>query len=439
MSTDAAAQAGFELTPKQARRAIIAATTGNMLEFYDFITFTYFAIQIGQTFFPAELTSHGLMAALITFGAGFLSRPIGGYILGHYADKHGRKPSMLLSMMLMGTGMLILVLTPGYATIGIAAPILAITARLIQGFALGGEVGSATSYLIETAAPEKRAITVSWQGASQNVAATIGSLVGIGLSLWLSETELTEYGWRIALAIGTLIVPFALWIRSSLPETLHKPEEPDEVEDTGIRGYAKILVLGFVMIGSGTIATYIFNYMATFGQDTLHFSTAISMTAEFGSNFVGVVFILWGGWLADRIGRRKVMIWPQLLFCLSIVPFFIWFLDSGTPLAFITAVIVLSIFATPQYAGVYAALNESLPRAVRARAFALVYSVPVTVLGGTTQPLTKWMLDVTGEPVVLAWYLTAISVIGLVAMILMKETSPRHKLTPPLLGEPVPL
>jgi MFS family permease len=439
MNAEATAQTGFELTPRQARRAIIAATTGNMLEFYDFITFTFFAIQIGNTFFPAELTSHGLMAALLTFGVGFLSRPLGGYVLGHYADKRGRKPAMLLSMLLMGTGMVILVVTPGYNTIGIAAPIIAVCARLIQGFALGGEVGSATSYLIETAAPEKRALTVSWQGASQNVAATIGALVGLGLSLVMSDAELSSYGWRIALALGATIVPFALWIRNSLPETLHKPEEPDEVENTGIRGYTRVLVLGFLMIGSGTIATYIFNYMATFGQNTLHFSTAISMTSEFGSNFVGVVFILLGGWLADRIGRRKLMIWPQLLFVLSIVPFFVWFLDSGTPFSFITAVVVLSILSTPQYAGVYAAINESLPRAVRARAFALVYSIPVTVLGGTTQPFTKWLLDVTGEPVALAWYLTGVSVIGLIAMILMRETSPRHKLTPPLIGEPVPL
>ena len=338
---------------REQRRAIIAVTTGNGLEFYDFITYAFFAIQIGRTFFPPELTSHGLMASLITFGLGFLARPLGAYVLGHYADKRGRKPSMLLSMMLMGTGMLILVVTPGYDTIGIAAPIIAVFARMIQGFALGGEVGSATAYLMESSAPEKRALTVSWQGASQEVAAMVGTLVGLGLSLVMSDAELTAYGWRIALAIGASIVPFALWIRNSLPETLHKEKEPDEVEDTGIRGYAKVLVLGFLMIGSGTIATYIFNYMATFGQDTLHFSVPISMTAEFGSHFVGVVFTLLGGWLADRFGRRKLMIWPQLLFVLSIVPFFTWFLDAGTPFSFITAVLVLSILSIPQYSGVY--------------------------------------------------------------------------------------
>jgi MHS family citrate/tricarballylate:H+ symporter-like MFS transporter len=429
----------LELTPRQARRAIAAATIGNGLEFYDFITYAFFAIQIGRTFFPSDSAFASLMASLVTFGAGFVTRPLGAYVLGHYADKHGRKPSMLVSMLLMGTGMLMLVLTPGYATIGIVAPIVAVCARLLQGFALGGEVGSATSYLIECAPPEKRALTVSWQGASQNVAATLGSLVGLGLSLILSDGALTAYGWRIALAIGASIVPFALWIRSTLPETLHKAREPDEVRDLDFRGYAKVLVLGFLMIGAGTIATYVFQYIATFGQNTLRLSTPVSMAAEFGNNFVAVVLVLWGGWVADRWGRKRLMVWPQLLFVLAIVPVFLWITGSGTPFAFVTGVVILSTLSNAQYAGVYAAINESLPRAVRARAFALVYSLPVTILGGTTQPFVAWLLHVTGKPIALAWYLTGVSVVGLVAMMLMHETSPRHKLTPPQIGEPVPL
>ncbi|HEX7711431.1 MAG TPA: MFS transporter [Sphingomonadaceae bacterium] len=439
MSDSSTARAPAEFTPREGRRAVVAAVTGNALEFYDFITYAFFAIQIGHTFFPPELTSHGLLASLITFGLGFVPRPVGAFVLGRFADRHGRKPSMLLSMVLMGTGMFILVVTPGYARIGIAAPIIALCARMIQGFALGGEVGSATAYMLESASLGKRALTVSWQAASQNIAATVGTLVGLGLSFALSAAAFDIYGWRIALACGILIVPFALWIRSSLPETLHRAEAPDEVENTGVRGYAKVLVLGFLMIGSGTIATYVGQYFTTFGQDTLHFSTTISMSAEFGSNFASVAFGLWGGWLADRLGRRKLMIWPQLLFVLSIVPLFWWFTTAQTAFSFILGVLLVSILSTPQYAAVYATINESLPRAVRARAFALVYSLPVTILGGTTQPFVTWLLHVTGNPMALAWYLTGVSAIGLVAMWLMHETSPRHKLAPPLLGEPVPL
>ncbi|MBS1240243.1 MAG: ral substrate transporter, partial [Proteobacteria bacterium] len=292
---------GVVLTPSQQRRAIAAATIGNGLEFYDFITFAFFAIQIGHTFFPfPDDPFLSLMASLATFGAGFATRPLGAYVLGRYADRHGRKPGMLISMSLMGLGILMLALTPSYNMIGIAAPIIAVIARLIQGFALGGEVGSATAYLLESADTHKRGTAVAWQGGSQQVAATLGAGVGFLLSMNMSEVELSTYGWRIALLLGASIVPFALWIRSSLPETLHKQAEPDDIGDVNVRAYLRVVVLGFVMIGSGTIGTYFLNYMATYGQDTLHFSAKTSLFAEFGLNFAALVAIVWGGWACDR-------------------------------------------------------------------------------------------------------------------------------------------
>jgi MFS family permease len=430
---------GIVLTPAQQRRAIIAATVGNGLEFYDFITFAFFAIQIGQTFFPSESEFLSLMASLATFGAGFATRPLGAYFLGRYADRHGRKPGMLISMGLMGTGILLLALTPGYHTIGIAAPVIAVIARLIQGFALGGEVGSATAYLLESADTNRRGEAVSWQGGSQQVAATLGAGVGFLLSVNMSETELTVYGWRIALLLGATIVPFALWIRHSLPETLHKELEPDDIGDAKVGAYLRVIVLGFLMIASGTIGTYFLNYMATYGQNTLHFSDEVSLFAEFGLNFAAFVMIVWGGWACDRWGRRKVMVIPQAISVVVIIPAFLWITNSLSPWVFIAMTMLVSAITSPQYSAVYATINESLPRAVRARVFALVYSVPVAVFGGTTQPLITWMLHVTGEPISIAIYLTGVSIIGLIAMALMHESSPRHRLRPPQIGEPVPL
>lgn len=428
------------LTPAQQRRAITAATIGNGLEFYDFITYAFFAIQIGQTFFPFEDDPFlSLMASLATFGVGFATRPLGAYVLGRYADRHGRKPAMLASMLLMGLGILMLALTPGFNTIGYAAPVIAVVARLIQGFALGGEVGSATAYLIESADTHRRGAAVSWQGGSQQVAATLGAGVGFLLSINMSEAELATYGWRIALLLGATIVPFALWVRSSLPETLHKEQEPDELGDTGIKGYLRVIVLGFVMIGSGTIGTYFFNYMGTYGQNTLNFSASTSLFATFGLNLAALITIIWGGWASDRWGRKRVMVIPQILFVLSIVPIFLWITTSMSPVAFIVGTTLAYALASPQFSAVYAAINESLPRAVRARAFALVYSIPVAVLGGTTQPFITWLLEVTGNPLSIAIYLTCISTIGLIAMSLMKESSPRHRQSAPQIGEPVPL
>ncbi|MCB1691644.1 MAG: MFS transporter [Pseudomonadales bacterium] len=410
-------------TPAERRRAIVAATVGNGLEFYDFITFAFFAIQIGHTFFPSENAYLSLMASLATFGAGFITRPLGAYVLGGYADRHGRKSSMLISMTMMGFGILLLALTPGYATIGYAAPVIAVCARLIQGFALGGEVGSASIYMMESSTAQRRGFTMSWQGASQSIAATIGSLVGLGLAFVLTDDELSSYGWRIALLLGATIVPFALWIRNSLPETMEM-EDTAPVPNNGLRSYLRPIVCGFLIIGSGTIATYIFQYMATYGQNTLGLSATLSFAGEFANNGISVVTVIIGGILSDRHGRKLLMTGPQLLFCLSIVPCFIWLTTERDAVSFIGANLILSGVTGFIYGSVYAAISESIPREVRARVFALVYSIPVAAFGGTTQLVVTWLLEVTGEPMSIAWYLTAISFIGLVSMAMLRESAP---------------
>src|ERR1700749_2224284 len=179
-------------------RGTLAVTIGNMLEFYDFITYSFFAIQIGHTFFPAQSEYGSLMLSLATFGAGFVTRPIGGIVLGIYSDRVGRRPAMLTSFALMGCAILVLALTPSYNAIGIAAPIVVIAARMAQGFALGGDVGPTTAYLIEIAPPLRRGLVVAWQPTSQEIAATTGALVGVILSKTLAPDMFETWGWRIA-------------------------------------------------------------------------------------------------------------------------------------------------------------------------------------------------------------------------------------------------
>ena len=411
------------LTPAETRRAVAAASVGNGLEFYDFVTFAFFAIQIGHTFFPGGNAYLSLMGALATFGAGFITRPIGAYVLGGYADRVGRKPAMLFSMTLMGISIAVLALTPGYTTIGIAAPIIAIGARLAQGFALGGEIGSATSYMMEAASEEKRGFMVSWQGVTQQIALSAGALVGLILSLLLSVEQLDSYGWRIALLIGVTIVPFGLMIRRSLPETLPAPD-PADTAMPPVHSYAKVVIMGLIIIAHGTIVTYIFNYMSTYGQATLHLSTSLSMAAEFVNNFAGLFAVLIGGILSDRYGRRSVMIIPQILFALVIIPCFLWLTGGGGGTAFLVSNIILSFLSQFCFGAVYASIVESLPARVRSRVFALVYSIPVAIFGGTTQLVVTWLLRVTGSPMLIAWYMLAVAMIGLGAMLLMPESAP---------------
>jgi len=253
-------------------RGTLAVTIGNMLEFYDFITYSFFAIQIGHTFFPSDSQFASLMLSLATFGAGFVTRPIGGIVIGSYSDRAGRRPAMILSFAMMGSAIIVLALTPSYATIGIAAPIIVILARMVQGFSLGGEVGPTTAYLMEAAAPNRRGLAVSWQPASQEIAATIGALVGVVLTRSMGEAALDSWGWRIAFLIGATCLPFGLWLRSGLPETVDlEAAQAAATRVAGrrfetIRANSRIIILGLMVLASGTIITARSGWSLSWGE-----------------------------------------------------------------------------------------------------------------------------------------------------------------------------
>jgi MHS family citrate/tricarballylate:H+ symporter-like MFS transporter len=411
-------------------RVILAATIGNMLEFYDFITYSFFAIQIGHTFFPSHSQFASLMLSLATFGAGFLTRPLGGLVIGAYSDRKGRRPAMMLSFGMMGSAIIVLALTPSYAAIGITAPIIVIVARMVQGFSLGGEVGPTTAYLMEAAAVDKRGLSVSWQPASQQIAATAGALVGVGLSQVMTSAALDSYGWRIAFLIGAITLPFGLWIRSSLPETLHIRETGMAMvqvagEGLGvIRAQARIIILGLLILASGTIITYVTDYMTTYAENTLHVATGLAFATTVVSNGLGIIAALYGGWLADRAGRWPIMVWPQLAALLLTYPVFLWIVNTRSALALLGGLGILSLVGSIPYSAFYVALVESLPKNVRGRTFATLYAIAIAMFGGTAQLIVTWLIHVTGNALAPAWYMLFASAVGLVAMIMMRETAP---------------
>ena len=280
-------------------RAAFAATIGNMLEFYDFITYAFFAIQIGHAFFPAQSEYGSLMLSLATFGAGFVTRPIGGIVLGIYSDRVGRRPAMLVSFALMGGAILVLALTPSYGSIGMAAPIIAILARMVQGFALGGEVGPTTAYLMEIAPPERRALVVAWQPTSQEIAATAGALVGVILSKTMAPEMLDSIGWRVVFLIGAACLPIGLWMRRSLPETIVQSEHAERAERTShlalARRHVRVIAFAVMILASGAISTYVTQYMTTYAQNTLHVAAPLAFTVSLVSNALGIAGALLGG------------------------------------------------------------------------------------------------------------------------------------------------
>jgi MHS family citrate/tricarballylate:H+ symporter-like MFS transporter len=410
-------------------RAAFAATIGNMLEFYDFITYSFFAIQIGHTFFPAQNEYGSLMLSLATFGAGFVTRPIGGVVLGIFSDRVGRRPAMLLSFAMMGGAILVLALTPSYAAIGLAAPVIVIIARMVQGFALGGEVGPTTAYLMEIASPERRALVVSWQPTSQGIAATTGALVGVILSKTLTPDALETIGWRIAFLIGAACLPFGLWMRRRLPETIPQGDAAARVVERSshlvmARRHIRVILLAVMILASGTIATYVTQYMTTYAQNTLHVPSTLAFTVSLVSNGLSIAGALLGGWLADRYGRKPVLIWPQLVTLLATYPTFLWIVHAPGAMSLLFGFGMLSLIGSVPFTAFYATFTEALPQSIRGGVFATVYAVAIASFGGTAQLVVTWLLHISGNPLAPAWYLLLAAAVGLIAMSLMPETAP---------------
>jgi MFS transporter, MHS family, citrate/tricarballylate:H+ symporter len=421
---------------------VVAVFVGNGLEFYDFLSYALFAVYIGRAFFPSTDGALSLLLSLATFGIGFITRPIGGMVLGTLGDRLGRKPAMLISFMLMGAGMLGLALTPSYARIGIAAPILAVLFRLIQGFALGGEVGPSTAYMVEAAPPNRRGLYGSMQYVTQDAANLLAALVGVTLSSTLSAQHLQDWGWRIAFLLGVIIVPFGMLLRNRLPETLHAADDaalaPDATRGTlrpsaRIGPYLPIIAFGLVMLSCGTIGSYVLEYLTTYALNTLHLPASVSFGLVVVTSICAIVFDPISGALSDRYGRRRIITTGYALTLLSVFPAF-WIVNHyPSPwIVYSTMGLIAALFAlaTPP---VLVALTEALPRKIRAGVVATTYAFAISVFGGSTQFVIAWLTQRTGNPLAPAWYWMGALLLGLAAASLMPETAPeRSGATAPL-------
>jgi MFS family permease len=359
-----------------------------------------------------------------------VTRPIGAIVIGNFADRVGRRPAMMLCFVLIGISIIGMALIPNYASIGIAAPILAVTARMVQGFSLGGETGTNTAYLLEAADSHRRGLIVSWQGASQRVALIVGGMIGALLTTSLSPAALETYGWRIAFLLGAVVVPFGFWLRANIPETLHSPEifAVAPVSNSSRLGHARahqrVIVLGRIVLAAGTIGTYISAYVVTFAQATLHMSARAGFLAQTSASALAASAALLGGWLSDRYGRRPINVWGSRVLLLAIYPIFAWIVATRSEFALVTGMSALAAASAFFYGSFFAALAESLPKSIRGSGFGIVYAIAITIFGGTTQLVITWLIHITGNAMAPAWYWIGAAALAQIALMLMTESAP---------------
>lgn len=401
-----------------------AAIIGNMLELYDFAVYGFFATVLARVFFPAgdELTS--ILLAVGTFGVGFFMRPLGALVIGSYIDRAGRKAGLTLTILLMGISTAMIGLCPSYAQIGIAAPLIIVAARLIQGFSLGGEVSGAIAYLVEQAPADKRGFYGSWQQTGQSFAGILASFTGWALGTWLSPQDLSSWGWRIPFLIGLLIVPVGFYLRAKLSETpefasyLASGTQAKSPLSETLRSHRRHIIGGLGAVIVGTAAVYVFFiYMPTYAIRELKIAPPTAFLAN-GLGYVVMLVLtpLTGIW-SDRVGAKPLVIFSTVALGISTLPLLAWLNAEPSLTRLIIIQLVLAVFLSFFTGPMPTMLAKLFPTRVRSTGVAVAYNTSVTIFGGFAPFIATWLTAQTGNPLAPGYYVVAAAVVSLIALL----------------------
>jgi MHS family proline/betaine transporter-like MFS transporter len=409
------------------KRTVAAAVAGSVLEYYDFAVYGFFAVYISKAFFPAESGLTSLLLAVATFGVGFVMRPVGAIVLGGYADKAGRKAGLTLTIILMAIGTAMIGLTPSYASIGAAAPIVIVLARLLQGFSAGGEFGSATALLVEHSPDGSRGRIGSLQQVSQGGALLLGSLAGAGVAALLSDAEMANWGWRLPFFFGLIILPVGLYLRANV-------HEGKSFADIAVRSKRPVLEamsrhgaeigIGFGITIAWTVCTYcLLIYMPTYAIREVGLPAAQALT----SNAIGIVsvmlFAYLSGSLSDRLGRKAPMLSAAVIIA-ACVYFLFSFLTAAPSFANLVIVQVLLGALVGIYTGPAPTLiAEMFPAEVRSSGFSVAYNFAVTIFGGFAPLISTWLIAETGSKLAVTFYVMAAMIVSAIALLCLRPAA----------------
>jgi MFS transporter, MHS family, proline/betaine transporter len=399
-------------------RAVVAASIGNALEWFDFAVFGFFAVVLAKVFFPSDNPTLSLLFTYFGFGVTFFIRPLGAVVLGSFADKHGRKAALTLTIGLMMLGTAMIAVAPPYAAIGIGAPLLILTARLIQGFSAGGEFGSATAFLAEQN-PARRGFYASWQFASQGITTMLATGFGAGLAVALTPPQMESWGWRVPFIFGLLIGPVALYIRTRLDETMEFKSV--KISETPLRealtANSNALFIGFGLVVLTTVATYTVLFMPGYAVRQLNLPASGSFMAALLTGAIQLVLVPIVGALSDKHGRFPIAFASALALMIVIYPMFAWLASTPTLTTLLAVQAVIGVLVAGYMGGIPALMSELFPTRLRTTGLSISYSFGVAIFGGFAPFINTWLIEVTGSKLAPSFYLMLAAAVSLVALL----------------------